>query len=70
MENCVLSASSMAMLRAAESSQLLWNRELWMGTESVCPSRRIGLGIFSSVAAIFCNTGNPAAETWSSPETK
>lgn len=31
------------MLRAADRSQLLGNRAVWMGTESVWPSNRIGL---------------------------
>src|SRR5260370_20034504 len=37
-------SSSSAMLRAADSSQLLLKREFLMGRESVCPSRRTGFG--------------------------
>jgi len=45
------------MARAAESSQLLRKRALWMGTESVCPSRRTGLGSLRTAAAIFSMLG-------------
>ena len=40
----------MAMLRAAESSQLLRNRAVWIGMESVWPSSRTGLGSSRIVA--------------------
>ena len=37
---CSLNNSIMAMARAAESSQLLRKRAVWMGIESVCPEEK------------------------------
>jgi len=63
-------SSIMEIARAAESSQLLRNRELWIGTESVWPSRRIGFPTPRASAAIFERIDALPGETASSPDAK
>ena len=47
----------MAMARAAESSQLLRKRELWMGSESVCLPAAPGWAMSCVSAAILARIG-------------
>ena len=51
------SASIIAMLRAADSSQLLRKRAVWMGTESVWPSMRNGFEMAFRASATFSRMG-------------
>ena len=58
------------MLRAADSSQLLWNLSVCIGTASVCPSIRIGFEISLSALASFPIVGIESGSSVSVPDGK